>query len=169
MKKVIAGILLTFVCFILQTTIFQHIQLANVAPNFLLVITVAIGYMYGRAKGAVTGFFCGLATDMMFGNVIGVKALIFMIIGYFNGYANKIYYGDDFSVPLILIAISDFIYGFLYYVCMFLLRGRLNFLYYLRRIIVPEIVYTVFIGIILYKLIYWLDLKLTAPVEEVRE
>lgn len=169
MKKVIATIFLIVICFLLQTTLFQEIQLANVAPNLLLIITISFGYTNGREYGMLTGFFCGLLTDMVFGSVIGVCAGIFMILGYLVGYANKFYYSEDFAAPLILMAISDLIYGFLYYLFMFLLRGRLNFIYYLRRIIVPEIVYTVLVGVVLYKLIHWLNDKLTVHSDDVTE
>lgn len=169
MKKVIATTLLTIVCFLLQTTLFQEIQLANVAPNLLLIITVSFAYTNGREYGMLTGFFCGLLTDMVFGSVIGVCAGIFMVLGYLVGYANKFYYSEDFAAPLLLMAFSDFIYGFLYYMFMFLLRGRLHFLYYLRRIIIPEIVYTVLVGVVLYKFIHWLNGKLTIQPEDVTE
>lgn len=80
--------------------------------------------------------------------------------------ANKLYFKDDLSIPLLAIALSDIGYGALYYVCYFLLRGRLNFLPYLVDIIIPEMIYTIFIGVIFYKFIHWLDEKMY-PEEEV--
>lgn len=157
MKQGIATVFLVFICYILQTTVFQYLQIAQVIPNLLLIITIANGYMHGRTNGLLTGFFCGIIIDMALYDVIGVCALIYMFIGFLAGYANRIYYGDDFTIPMVLIGIGDLAYNFFYYICMFLLRGRMHLPYYFIRIMVPEMVYTVVIGILLYKFMHWLD------------
>lgn len=156
MKRLISTILVVFVCFVLQTTLFQTLALADVVPNLLLIATVAYGYMGGEKEGILVGLLCGLLIDLFFGSVIGLNSLILMIIGYLNGVLNKIYYTDDLTIPLIIICISDIFYNFLYYMFEFLLRGRLNLFFYLKRIILPEVVYTVLISVILYKLLHTL-------------
>ena len=45
--------------------------------------------------------------------------------------AHEIYYRDELSVPIIIIAISDFGYNFVFYVFNFLLRGRFDVFYYI--------------------------------------
>ena len=67
---------------------------------------------------------------------------------------------DDYTIPIILVSVSDFLYGFFYYLFLFLLRNRLNLFFYLRRIILPELIYTVVVSIILYKLLHMLNVKL---------
>ncbi|MEG1458891.1 MAG: rod shape-determining protein MreD [Acetivibrio sp.] len=156
MKRFISTILVIIICFVLQTTLFQTLALANVVPNLLLIVTVAYGYMGGEKEGLWVGFLCGLLTDLFFGSVIGLYALILMGIGYLNGVLNKIYYTDDLTIPLIIISVSDLLYNFLYYIVEFLLRGRLDFFFYLRRIILPEVVYTVLISVFLYKILHTL-------------
>lgn len=163
MKQVISTILLVLLCYVLQTTILQQLQVAQVMPNLLLIITIANGYMYGRTGGMFTGFFCGLVIDMALYDVIGVCSLIYMVIGFLAGYANRIYYGDDFTIPMILIGVGDLLYNFFYYICMYLLRGRMQLPYYFIRIMIPEMVYTVVAGILLYKLMNWISLKLQPP------
>lgn len=156
MKRFISTILVIIICFVLQTTLFQTLALANVVPNLLLIVTVAYGYMGGEKEGLWVGFLCGLLTDLFFGSVIGLYALILMGIGYLNGVLNKIYYTDDLTIPLIIISVSDLLYNFLYYIVEFLLRGRLDFFFYLRRIVLPEVVYTVLISVFLYKILHTL-------------
>ena len=78
-------------------------------------------------------------------------------MGYLVGMCNEIYYRDELSVPIILIAISDFMFNFAYYVFNFLLRGRLDVLYYIRRTILPEVVYTVLVSVVLYQLLHSLN------------
>lgn len=166
MKNGIATVLLVVICYILQTTVFRYLQIAHVMPNLLLIITVAKGYMHGRTQGIFTGFFCGLFIDMALSDVIGVCTLIYMCIGFLTGYANRVYYGDDFAIPMVLIGFGDLCYNFFYYICMFLLRGRMNLSYYFTRIMIPELVYTIVIGILLYRFMCWLDNLLSPKVEE---
>lgn len=156
MKQIISTLLIIIICFVLQTTFFQALALADVVPNLMLIVTVAYGYMGGEKEGIYVGLCCGLLIDLFFGGVIGLYALIFMVIGYLNGVLNKIYYTDDLIIPLILIAISDIFYNFYYYITEFLLRGRVNLMFYFRRIILPEVVYTVLISVVLYKLLHTL-------------
>ncbi len=99
------------------------------------------------------GFFSGLLLDILFGNVIGLYAMLLLLIGYAAGFANRIYSRDDFTLPLIFIAIANFVYQFLYYIFEFLLRGKLDFLYYFRTLILPEVIYTVAAATVLYKLL----------------
>ncbi|MDF2943551.1 MAG: putative rane protein [Herbinix sp.] len=146
---------------------FHYIQLADIMPNLLLILVVSTAYMRGRMAGLGLGFFSGLLVDLMFGSyIIGLYALLYMLIGYVVGYTNKVYSNDDYTLPLIIIAVSDLIYGFFYYVFEFLLRGRLNFLYYLRRFILPEIVYTVAVSIFLYKLLHMINSRLDRKSDE---
>ena len=107
--------------------------------------------------GLVLGFFSGLLIDILFGNVLGVYAMIMLLIGYVAGFTYKIYSRDDFTLPLLFIAIANFVYQFLYFVFEFLLRGKLDFIYYFRTIILPEIIYTVAAATIIYKLLHMIN------------
>lgn len=109
--------------------------------------------MRGRTEGLIVGFFSGLLIDCCYGSVIGIYALIYMIIGYLNGYSHKIFEKEDLTIPIVLIGFSQTVYFFLYYICEFLLKGKLNILFYFRKIGLPDIVYTVLISIIMYKLL----------------
>lgn len=126
-------------------------------PNLLLILVVSNAYMRGRMTGMLVGFFSGLLIDILFGNVIGLYAMLLLLIGYIAGFANRIYSRDDFTLPLIFIAIANFIYQFLYYIFEFLLRGKLDFLYYFRILILPEVIYTVAAATILYKLLQMIN------------
>lgn len=156
MKHVISTTIVILLAFVLQTTVFQALSLADVVPNLLLIVTAACGYMGGEKEGLLVGLCCGLLNDLFFGDIIGLYALIFMFIGYINGIFNKIYYTKDLIMPLVLISISDLLYNLYYFITEFLLRGRLDFVFYMRRIILPEMVYTVLTAVLLYKLLHML-------------
>lgn len=157
MKRVLSIAVIVLVSFLMQTTIFQSLALADVVPNFLLIVTVTFGYMRGEKEGMYTGFFSGLLVDCVFGSVIGLYALLYMGIGYLNGLCRKLYYSDHIVITVALISISDLIYNFFYYIFEFLFRSRLDFVFYLTRIIVPEMVYTLLAAVVLYRLLYSLN------------
>lgn len=166
MKRFIVYLIEIIVCYLIQSSMYPYIGLANVMPNMILILVVSTAYMRGRMSGLLMGFFCGLLVDIMFGRVIGLYALFYLIIGYFIGYANKIYDRDDYTIPLILVVISDAVYGFFYYVFEFLLRGRLNFPYYFRKLILPEMIYTLVATVVVYKLLHMINHRLERKTDE---
>ena len=167
MKRLIVYSLEIIILFVLQSSAFHFFQLADIMPNLLLILVVSTAYMRGRFSGMMVGFFSGLLVDIMFGSyVIGVYALLYLLIGFLMGYTNKVYSNDDYTLPIVFIGISDLIYGFFYYVFEFLLRGRLHFLYYLRRLILPEIIYTIAVSVLLYKLLHMINNRLDRKSEE---
>ncbi|MBQ8247734.1 MAG: rod shape-determining protein MreD [Lachnospiraceae bacterium] len=153
MKKVITTAILIFISFILQCTVFRAFAIQGIVPNILIILTACSGFMQGERYGVFTGFFCGLLLDIFFFEVIGFYALLYMYIGYMNGLFHNIFYPDDIKLPLIMITVSDLIYSLIVYVLLFLLRSRFDFGYYLLNIILPELVYTIFIAVIFYPLL----------------
>jgi rod shape-determining protein MreD len=150
MKRNIILFFIILIGFVLQTTLFQALGFGGISPNILVVITATYGFMFGKKYGMVVGFICGLLMDIFYGSVLGFYALIYLYIGAGNGVFHSIFYQDDIKLPLVLIMASDFVYSFVCYVLLFLLRGRFNFLYYLRNIILPEMIYTIFVTIFIY-------------------
>lgn len=149
--------------FLLQSTVFQSLSFNGIVPNLLIVLTAYYGFMSGEKWGLIVGFFCGLLCDIFFGDVIGFHALIMMYIGYLNGKFSGGFYPEDIILPMVLNVLSDVSYGFLCYIFMFLLRGRLNFPYYFLHVILPEVVYTTLMTIFLYPLILFVNTRLDRP------
>lgn len=160
MKRFIISTLMIMICFVLQTTMFRGLAFGGIVPDLLIILTASFGFMRGEKTGLLIGFFCGLLSDVFFGSVLGLNAMIYMYIGYVNGKFSRVFYPDDIKLPLILIIISDFLYGMLYYITLFLMRGRFHISYYFINIILPEMVYTILVTLLLYPLILWINNKL---------
>ena len=92
-----------------------------------------------------------------------------MYAGFFSGYAFRIYYDDDIKVPMALTAIMDLFYNLAVYGLQFFLRGRLGLFTYLYRIIIPEIFYTVFLTMIVYKYFYYINHRFMSATRKERE
>lgn len=152
-KRIFVTILLIIIGFVMQTTLIQQIQIADVTPNLVLILVVFISYVNDVYFGIVTGMVFGFLVDCQYGAVIGVCMFAYLLIGYFCGILNRVRYRGDYLIPLGMIVVSEVVYSVTIYAMDFLLRGRLNVKFYLGRVIIPEIVYTVVLAILLYGLI----------------
>ena len=157
MRRVIVTGLVIVVFFILQTSVFEMLKLADIRPNVLVILISSVAVMRGQNAGMLTGFFCGLLMDLFFGSFLGAYAFLYMLFGFVDGFFNRIYYADDNFLPLFLIGANDLAYGLIMYIFRGLLRNHLHFLYYFTSIILPELVYTVAVGLVLYQLLLRLN------------
>lgn len=162
MKRKIITFCIIIACFILECTVFPNLSLASITPNLLIVVTSSFGFMRGKKEGMMVGFICGILFDIMFSDLIGFYTLIYTVLGYANGFFRKIFYPDDIKLPLILIAASDFLYGNIVCVFMFIMRSRFDYFYYLKNIIIPELIYTILVTLIFYSIILQINKKLEA-------
>lgn len=162
LKRKLVTILIIIVCFLLECTLFRKMSFGSIAPNLLIVVTSSFGFMRGKKEGMFVGFFSGLLLDIFFNDLIGFYALIFMLLGYINGFFQRIFYDEDIKLPLFLIAASDFVYGNIVCIFMFIMRSRFHYGYYLTNIIIPELIYTILITLVLYQLILLINRKLEA-------
>lgn len=161
MYRKVTILLLILIAYLLQSTMIRILPMGGVAPNLLIILTSCFGFMRGKKEGMVIGFVSGLIMDVLFGNIIGFYALVYMIIGYLNGFFASIFYPEDIKLPMVLITSSELLYCFVVYFFRFLIQGKIRFGYYFMHIILPEIVYTIFVTIIIYKIILkineWLE------------
>lgn len=169
MKRRIILFVLILVCFLLQTAVWNLLPLGNVKPNLLLVLTVSFGLMCGKKTGMWMGFLSGILTDLFYGSLFGFTALIYMYIGYIVGKFYMVFYDEEIKIPMLMAAVSDFVYNIIFYVVQFAFRQRFDFGDYMVHIILPEILYTILCMLILYKLFYALNRRLTANELEDRD
>ena len=152
-RRLITNCIFILLSYILQTTIFRVFDLGGVTPNLLLIFTTSTAFIKGDRPGLLVGFFSGLLIDIFFGSYIGFYALIYMYIGFVVGKLHPIFFTQNLAIPILIIGISDFIFGFICYVLMFLFRTKFNIGYYMTTIIIPELVYTALVSIFYYPLI----------------
>lgn len=162
MRRKITLAILILVCFLLQTTVFRALELGQVAPNLLIVLTISFGFMQGKKEGLLVGFFCGLLIDIFHGDFLGFYAMLYMYLGYLSGFFCKIFFDEDIKVPIFMVAAGDFLLNIMIYLLRFLFRGRVDLFSYLKMIILPEIVYTVLVSVLLYRIFYGINKKLVA-------
>ena len=69
----------------------------------------------------------------------------------------KVFFDEDIKVPMILVAVSDLGYNLLFYVIQFAFRMRFDFGAYFQHTILPEMVYTVLLTIIFYRIYFFIN------------
>lgn len=162
MRRKITLAALILICFLLQTTVFRFLELGQVAPNLLIILTISFGFMQGKKEGLLVGFFCGLLIDIFQGDFLGFYAMLYMYLGYGSGFFCKIFFDEDIKVPVLMVAVGDLVLNLMIYILLFLFRGRVDLFSYLKMIIIPEIVYTILVSFILYRIFYSINKKLVA-------
>lgn len=162
MRRFIISFVTILVLYVLQCTVFKGaFAIAGIAPNLLLMFTCIVGFMRGRTSGLMVGFFSGMLADVMSGGLIGFTPLLYVFAGYFNGMFYKEYTKEQMLLPISLVAMCDFSYGLVYYFITYFMRNKLNISFYVSKVILPEMIYTVFVTVFAYIFVYfinrWLD------------
>ncbi len=152
-RRILVNFIFIIVSFILQTTLFRALDFGGIAPNILMIMTSSTAFIKGDKAGLLTGFFCGLLVDIFFGTYLGFFALIYMYIGFIVGKLHIIFFSQNVAIPIMVITISDFVFGFVCYILMFLFRTKFNIGYYMQTVIIPEVVYTAIVAIFIYPII----------------
>ncbi len=161
-RNFIIAALILIVAFVLQTSVLSRVPLFSSTPNLILVLTFIYGYSNSKIAGMLMGLFGGLMIDVFFCDIIGYHALILLIIGFVSGIWDSIFYSDDLYVPLILLIVSDVIYGIMYFLVWYVLQARFQLGYYLLQVFLPELLLTFIAGVILFK-------PLTAMIRRLKE
>lgn len=162
-KRTLVTILSVIIFFILQNTVVNYIKLGNISPNICLILVITIAYCNGSVYGTVFGFIVGFLFDIFYGNFFGFYSILYVLTGYLCGLFNKWFFDYNFElkIPSLMFLASCFIHNVVTYVFFFLLDGDLNFVYYCRKIIIPEIIYTFIAGVAIYRILYMIDQKLS--------
>ena len=59
-KRVAVTVLIVLAAYLLQCTLFNHLELAGIKPNLILIVTASFGFMRGQKEGMLVGFFAEL-------------------------------------------------------------------------------------------------------------
>ena len=166
MRISIIGILL-FIVHAMSATLFQNLRIGEIAPNFMIMIIVSFALLRGSKEGSIIGLTAGLLHDISFGMNVGPIMIIYAIIGYMCGKFNKNFYRENFIIPFICTLCSSLFYS-LAMVLGLMLRGKVHFVFFLKSIIIPEMIYTITLSLVIYQLSYLMNEKIEAHEKKTR-
>lgn len=159
LRILLIKIILIVLTFILQNSLSLISGDWFSTPNLLIVLTCIFGYIGGGKEGMLIGFISGFIVDVFAADILGMNALLYLYVGAISGIFHRLFYKDMVVLPLAIVCIGDFLYNFGYYIFRFLLRNKLNFPYYFNEVILPEMVFTIFMALLSYQIIYWIYSK----------
>lgn len=149
--------------FILQTTILPYISIGGALPHTGLSIVVSFALLRGSMEGAITGFFTGLLLDVFFGMSLGYYALLFLLMGLVIGHSQKEFYRENYLLPVVFCLLATLAFESINFVTGLLSQGEVHIMYFLLRMVLPEMVYTAVFTIPIYRVLFgineWLELK----------
>lgn len=151
--KIITYSILIFIMALLQSTIFNYLEIYNVKPNLLIILIVSVALMSNNIEASFVGFFCGLVQDMATGKVLGFYALLGMYLGFCIGSLNKKLNRENFLIHLFFIFLSTIVYEYTVYLLNSFVNGTFDFIYPLRHIILTEAVYNSAISVFIFLLV----------------
>lgn len=151
MKRKICIFALVVVFYCIQSNFYRTIAIASITPNIMILVPICFGYLKGKEEGIYAGFIAGLMYDLFYSTLFGFSILAFTYVGYIAGLFQKEYDQKQILIPMIITIASTFSYDFLVYIGGFLLNNKLNVFYYVGRIIIPEIMYTMACMAILFR------------------
>lgn len=157
LKRAVINLLLMITAFTIQNCIFPLLPFLSASPNLLLILTFSFGFIEGKRAGMAYGVLAGLLLDLFYSGPFGFYTLFYVYVGYINGICTKYYYEDYITLPLLLSVINDLAYNMYIYIFRFLIRGRLDFLYYFRQLMIPELIFTVVTTLLVYRLILFIN------------
>lgn len=141
---------------ILESTILPFIEIKSVAPNLMLITIISMGLIYGKREGIFLGLIGGLLYDILFGRILGVYGLIYMLIGYFMGISSEKVYRENRLIPLLFTIMGTLVYHGSFYLFQYLLGYEFSIIQYLKE-------YTgisLLLNVILVMFVYPIFLKL---------
>ena len=144
---------------ILESTVFQMLRIGDIAPNLMIILIVSFALLRGSKEGSIVGVAAGILYDSTFGLMMGPSIFAYAFIGFISGKFNKNFYRENFIIPLICTFFSSLFFSLVNTIAL-VLRGELHFIFYLKTIVIPELIYTMALALIIYQLAYVINEKI---------
>ncbi|SCY15820.1 rod shape-determining protein MreD [Alkaliphilus peptidifermentans] len=149
MKALIIGVIIV-INLIFQSTLLQYFKIYDVLPNTALILVISLAIYSGKNKGAIIGFFVGILQDIIFGRIIGLNAMIFMVTGYTVGSINRNLFKDNLIVPFTLTALATGFYEVINMLLIFLLGYRIELFNVFKKMLFIGVLYNSIFSVIIY-------------------
>lgn len=144
-------LLLSFIVFVLQSTIIQKFRLGGITPNLNLIVIVLLVIYFDLKSVIIYSIMAGLFQDLYLSQYIGINIFLYSIIGItiinFESFFNKV----NIISPIFLISVSTWIYNTVFYLFTNIMGFNFN-LYKLIDIGIVENFFNVIWIIIIFNL-----------------
>lgn len=156
MKKTIITVVLFIVFLIiyfLQANIFPNFSIAGITPNLFIIYVLFIGLYANQTLGVIFGIIIGLFLDSVYGQSIGLSAVMLCVIGFLGSYFDKNFSKDNKLTILFMVIGATIIYELGLYSLKSIIYEFDFELWFFVRILLLEILYNSLLSIIFYPMI----------------
>ncbi|MFB7913402.1 rod shape-determining protein MreD [Streptomyces sp. NPDC056061] len=87
LNRILLSVVLVVAALVVQVSVLARLQLPGAVPDLLLLVVLALAFVYGHVSGALIGFGAGLLADLVppADHAAGRYALVLCVIGYLAG------------------------------------------------------------------------------------
>ena len=143
------GWLKTFLMFVLafamQSSVGDWLKILDVGPDFVVIFLVSVSLRYGAATGCFWGFLAGFTVEWL-----GANAIAMTIVGFAVGQLEEHFLTINLPPKIGVLGLAFFVNDMFYFLITGLEKDVVTTLFVTRT--VPECIYTVVIGGILFYL-----------------
>ena len=87
MNKILVLIGFSLLAVLIQVTVGPWLSIADIRPDFILILVMLVGIKYGRVPGETYGFVFGMIVDFIgIGSFLGLSALAKTFAGFLAGF-----------------------------------------------------------------------------------
>ncbi len=130
------GVLLLLVV-ALQAVVTSRFSVLGVTADLFVISVVLVSLSYGGFTGVVFGFVAGLLADVVYMDVIGLRALLFLLAGLAVGRFTEYYGSATGWMVVLVVAVTSLLCETAYGVFQFVLGTKVSFFAMLRIQILP--------------------------------
>lgn len=157
--KLILYVVLTLVCFLLQSVPAFGVRFLGCAPSLLLLLTVGVSFFETPAFSAWFGLAMGILSQLTTAVLAGTDGILFMFAGYFIAASLEVFLQRKFFVYLAVSLGTVFLQQVLDYFWHLLLWERLPLGAALVHQILPTFFFTGLFALPIYWILWHYDRK----------
>ncbi len=125
---------------LIQTTVAPNIRILGANPDFALIVVVCVALVTGAEIGAVFGFLAGMGVAIALMEPFGLRAFVFVLVGYLAGrYAETADLSAGFA-PLLSVFSATLLANVLFALAQFLLAREVPLGFFVGRVLIPSLV-----------------------------
>lgn len=155
MKKALINlslVLIVFIIYYLQSNFFNWFTIAGVMPNLFVLFVLFVGLFTNKFLGTVYGAIVGAVLDILFREKIGISMIALGIVGFLATLFNKNFSKDSRITIMLMVSGLTVIYETIVYFANYFVLGTSIEIWSFIRILVLEVIFNIFITIIIYPL-----------------
>ncbi len=151
---------MVFLLYIFQSAADSPFKVLGHTPNFLLLLTIAVSFRESENFSGFFGLICGFLTDAVTGSAVGLKAVLYMFLGYLLAVALQTWFRPLFLSYVYITVGALSVSAILEYLFQILLHGPFSFVDALLHTMLPQILLGGVWCYFIYYLVYRYNLSL---------